>query len=212
MTIAITTLFILTTGFQSCSQWEEMVNNSPNQVSQPQPEVTAEPTKEYPYATFAAGCFWGVEYVYQQVPGVKATRVGFMGGTTNNPSYKDVCYTNTNHAEVVQLRYDPEAVTYERLVNVFFKMHDPTTLNRQGPDVGTQYRSAIFYHDAAQQKIAEAVKNKFDQSERFNNPIVTQIAEAGPFWKAEDYHQDYFNKNPNRSCHIVNLEEVLKDD
>lgn len=163
-------------------------------------------------ATFAGGCFWGVEYIFGQVPGVKTAEVGFMGGRTDNPTYKQVCYTDTNHAEVVQLRYDPEQISYEKLVKVFFKIHDPTTLNRQGPDVGTQYRSAIFYHNDRQKQIAEKVKTAFDASGQFKKTIVTEITPALRFWKAEDYHQDYFKKNPNHpACHIVNLDEILKD-
>ena len=163
-------------------------------------------------ATFAGGCFWGTEYVFQQVPGVESTAVGFMGGRVDNPTYKQICYTDTNHAEVVQLRYDPDQISYEKLVKVFFKTHDPTTRNRQGPDVGTQYRSAIFYHDESQKETAEKLKSAFDTSGEFKKSIVTELTPAREFWKAEDYHQDYFKKNPNHpACHVVNLEEVLKD-
>ncbi|MHC4961693.1 MAG: peptide-methionine (S)-S-oxide reductase MsrA [Planctomycetota bacterium] len=166
----------------------------------------------YQMATFAGGCFWGTEYVFQQVPGVKSTAVGFMGGRVDNPTYKQICYTDTNHAEVVQLRYDPGQISYEKLVKVFFKTHDPTTLNRQGPDVGTQYRSAIFYHNEQQKQIAEKAKAAFDTFGDFKDPIVTEIVPAKEFWEAEDYHQDYFKKNPNHpACHVVNIEEVLKD-
>jgi methionine-S-sulfoxide reductase len=166
----------------------------------------------YQMATFAGGCFWGTEYVFQQVPGVKSTAVGFMGGRVDNPTYKQICYTDTNHAEVVQLRYDPGQISYEKLVKVFFKTHDPTTLNRQGPDVGTQYRSAIFYHNEQQKQIAEKAKAAFDTFGEFKDPIVTEIVPAKEFWEAEDYHQDYFKKNPNHpACHVVNIEEVLKD-
>ena len=136
---------------------------------------------QYPTATFAGGCFWGTEYVFQQVPGVRATRVGFMGGTADNPSYKQICYTDTNHAEVVQLRYDPETISYEKLVTIFFKIHDPTTLNGQGPDVGTQYRSAIFYHNDQQKQIAEKVKTALDTSGQFKSPIITEITSAKEF-------------------------------
>jgi methionine-S-sulfoxide reductase len=166
----------------------------------------------YQMATFAGGCFWGTEYVFQQVPGVKSTAVGFMGGRVDNPTYKQICYTDTNHAEVVQLRYEPGQISYEKLVKVFFKTHDPTTLNRQGPDVGTQYRSAIFYHNEQQKQIAEKAKAAFDTFGEFKDPIVTEIVPAKEFWEAEDYHQDYFKKNPNHpACHVVNIEEVLKD-
>ena len=130
----------------------------------------------------------------------------------DNPSYKQICYTDTNHAEVVQLKYDPKTISYEKLANIFFKIHDPTTLNRQGPDVGTQYRSAVFYHNLSQQKIAETVKSELDTAGTFRKPIVTEITPAKDFWKAEDYHQDYFQKNPNHpACHRVNMKEILSD-
>ncbi|MDH4203730.1 MAG: peptide-methionine (S)-S-oxide reductase MsrA [Phycisphaerae bacterium] len=164
----------------------------------------------YPVATFAGGCFWGVEYNFARIPGVKAARVGFMGGHLDNPSYKDVCYKNTGHAEVVQLRYDPNTATYKQLVKIFFIMHDPTTLNRQGPDVGDQYRSAIFYDSPEQKEIAEKVKADLNASGKFNGAIVTEITKAGPFWKAEEYHQQYIKKNPSRSCHVVDLNEIKK--
>lgn len=165
--------------------------------------------EKYPPATFAAGCFWGVEYAFSQVPGVKATRVGFMGGDVDNPSYKRVCAGDTNHAEVVQLRYDPNMISYEKLVRIFFLLHDPTTLNRQGPDVGTQYRSAVFAHNDEQLKTAQAVKDELSKSGKFKKPIVTQIVPAAAFWKAEDYHQDYERKNPG-SCHIVDMKKVME--
>lgn len=185
-------------------------NNSSETTETTQESPNPEIPERYQTAAFAAGCFWGVEYTYQHVPGVINTRVGFMGGHVDNPTYKQVCYTDTNHAEVVQLAYDPEKISYEQLVRIFFLIHDPTTLNRQGPDVGTQYRSAIFYQDQAQKETAEKVKAEFDQSGRFKNPIVTEITLAGPFWKAEDYHQSYFQKNPGR-CHIVNIPQVLHE-
>lgn len=125
-----------------------------------------------------------------------------MGGTTENPTYKRVCQGDTNHAEVVHLRYDPNQVSFESLVNLFFKMHDPTTLNRQGPDAGTQYRSAIFFHSEQQKDTARSVINQLTQKRAFKRPIVTQVVPAGPFWRAEEYHQDYFDKNPGHSCHI----------
>lgn len=171
---------------------------------------TIENQQRYPEATFAGGCFWGVEYNFNRIPGVKATAVGFMGGRTNNPSYKDVCYTDTSHAEVVHLRYDPQKITYEQLVKIFFVMHDPTTLNRQGPDVGDQYRSAIFYHTLEQKEIAEKVKAELDSGGKYKRPIVTEITPASEFWKAEDYHQQYIEKNPSRACHIVDKNEIKK--
>jgi peptide-methionine (S)-S-oxide reductase len=157
-------------------------------------------------ATFAGGCFWGTEYAYEHVPGVKSTAVGFMGGKLDKPSYKRVCVGDTNHAEVVHLVFDPNVVSYRKLVEYFFKIHDPTTMNRQGPDVGTQYRSAIFYHDPNQMEIAKAVIADLTQKKVFKKPIVTQVVAAQEFWKAEDYHQQYFDKNPARaemSCHFI---------
>lgn len=187
-----------------------MANKQDQNTDNKSQNESTELQQSQPIATFAAGCFWGIEYNVGRVPGVKATRVGFMGGRVDNPTYKQVCYTDTGHAEVVQLVYDPEKVTYEQLVKIFFIMHDPTTLNRQGPDVGTQYRSAIFYHNEEQKQVAEKVKNDLAASGMFNNPIVTEITPAGPFWKAEDYHQDYIEKNPQRPCHVVDPEKIKR--
>jgi peptide-methionine (S)-S-oxide reductase len=153
-------------------------------------------------ATFGAGCFWGVEETFRQVPGVINTTVGYMGGHTENPTYEEVCTDKTGHAEVVQVEYDPEQVSYEELLDVFWNCHNPTQLNRQGPDVGTQYRSVIFYHSPEQKELAEASKAKMDQSGRWDKPIVTQIVEAGPFWKAEEYHQRYLQKRGLGSCQL----------
>ena len=153
-------------------------------------------------ATFGAGCFWGVEETYRQTPGVLDTAVGFEGGTTENPSYKDVCYTETGHAEVVELTFDPAIVSYDDLLTVFWENHDPTTKNRQGPDIGTQYRSAVFYHSPEQKAAAEASKAKWDASGRFRRPIVTEIVPAQTFYIAEDYHQQYLAKRGLASCHI----------
>ena len=164
----------------------------------------------YETASFAAGCFWGVEHAFSQVPGVKATRVGFMGGDVNNPSYRRVCRGDTGHAEVVQLKFDPNEVSYEKLVRVFFLIHDPTTLNRQGPDIGDQYRSAVFTHSDGQHKVAVALKEQLQQSGRFKRPIVTEVVQAGPFWKAEEYHQNYARKNPGR-CHVIDMKKVMEE-
>lgn len=152
-------------------------------------------------ATFAAGCFWGVEAEFRRVPGVFATAVGYMGGDTDNPTYEDVCSGTTNHAEIVKVVFDPRQVSYEELLEVFWANHDPTTLNRQGPDIGTQYRSAIFYHDDEQAALARASLNKQEEAKRFPRPIVTQIAPASDFWMAEDYHQQYLEKRGMASCH-----------
>jgi peptide-methionine (S)-S-oxide reductase len=151
-------------------------------------------------ATFGAGCFWGVESAFRQVKGVTDVASGYMGGTLANPSYQDVCTDRTGHAEVVQVDYDPAQVSYEELLRVFFEIHDPTTLNRQGPDYGKQYRSVIFFHDAAQEAAALKVRDELDRSGRFPRKIVTQIAPASEFWRAEEYHQRYFEKH-GIACH-----------
>jgi peptide-methionine (S)-S-oxide reductase len=153
-------------------------------------------------ATFAAGCFWGVEATFRQITGVKSTRVGYTGGKTANPTYKDVCTDRTGHAEAVEVEYDPTQVSYEQLLDVFWGNHDPTQLNRQGPDFGTQYRSAIFYHSPAQQQAAQASKTALEKSGQSSRPIVTEIVPAGTFYPAEDYHQQYLEKRGLASCHI----------
>jgi peptide-methionine (S)-S-oxide reductase len=153
-------------------------------------------------ATFGAGCFWGVEATFRQVKGVKSTRVGYMGGKTENPTYRDVCGHRTGHAEVVEVTYDPDQVKYEDLLRVFWENHDPTQLNRQGPDVGDQYRTVIFFQDAEQEAAARASKEELERSGRFRRPIVTQIVAAPTFYEAEDYHQQYLEKRGLASCHI----------
>ena len=153
-------------------------------------------------ATFGAGCFWGVEETFRQVPGVVETTVGYLGGHTQNPTYQDVCTDETGHAEVVQVKYDPAKVTYDQLLDVFWSHHDPTTLNRQGPDFGTQYRSAIFFHTPEQERQARASKEKMQASGEFRRPIVTEITPASTFYPAEDYHQKYLAKRGLSHCHI----------
>ena len=153
-------------------------------------------------ATFAAGCFWGVEDAFRQVPGVTSTAVGYIGGTARNPSYKEVCTGRTGHAEAVEIDFDPTKVSYLELLATFWKSHDPTTVNRQGPDLGTQYRSAIFFHDATQEKDARDSKAVLTEKGAFKRPMVTEIVPATEFYKAEDYHQQYFEKQGIRSCHI----------
>ena len=153
-------------------------------------------------ATFGAGCFWGVEQAFRQVQGVTATRVGYLGGTMNNPTYHDVCTDMTGHAEVVEVEFDPSKVPYEDLLNVFWSCHDPTQLNRQGPDIGTQYRSAIFFHSPEQEKTARASKEKLQASGRYKRPITTEITPASQFWLAEEYHQQYLEKRGIKSCHL----------
>jgi peptide-methionine (S)-S-oxide reductase len=153
-------------------------------------------------ATFAAGCFWGVEAEFRQVEGVTATRVGYIGGTLENPSYRDVCSDRTGHAEAVEVTFDPDRVSYDDLLNVFWENHDPTQLNRQGPDYGTQYRSAIFYHDAEQEAVARASKERLEQSGKFRRPIVTEIVPAATFYQAEEYHQQYLEKRGLATCRL----------
>ncbi|NJP06172.1 MAG: peptide-methionine (S)-S-oxide reductase MsrA [Chloroflexaceae bacterium] len=145
-------------------------------------------------ATFAAGCFWGVESTFRKVQGVVSTAVGYTGGRTADPTYEAVCTGRTGHAEAVEIIYDPEQVSYAELLQIFWQCHDPTTLNRQGPDVGTQYRSAIFYHNGEQETEARAAKEQLTQAGRFRRPIVTEITAASPFYRAEEYHQQYFEK------------------
>lgn len=151
-------------------------------------------------ATFGAGCFWGVEAAFHQVPGVLDAVSGYTGGTTQNPSYREVCSGRTGHAEAVEVTYDPQKVSYEQLLSVFWRIHDPTTLNRQGPDVGSQYRSAIFVEGDAQRDQAKQSLNREQQN--YSAPIVTQIQDAGPFYRAEEYHQRYFEKNGG-ACHVI---------
>ena len=153
-------------------------------------------------ATFAAGCFWGVEVTFGQIDGVMRTEVGYTGGATENPTYREVCTDRTGHAEAVQVEYDPEKVSYEQLLDVFWANHDPTTLNRQGPDVGSQYRSAVFFHTPEQEQAARASKDALDQSGRFHGPIVTQIVPAAAFYPAEEYHQKYLEKRGLATCHV----------
>lgn len=157
------------------------------------PRDNVGPQKET--ATFAAGCFWGVEAAFRQVSGVLDARVGYTGGTTSNPTYEQVCSHATGHAEAVEVSYDPSTVSYDELLNVFWRIHNPTTKNRQGPDVGSQYRSEIFYHTEAQRAAAERSKANLAKSGRFKQPIVTEITSAATFWRAEEDHQRYHDKH-----------------
>ena len=162
-------------------------------------------------ATFGSGCFWCTEAVFQNVEGVEKVESGYSGGKVKNPSYKEVCTGETGHAEVIQLTYDPKKVTFDELLEMFWKTHDPTTLNRQGNDVGTQYRSVIYYHSDEQKQLAESYKKELDQSGAFDSPIVTEISPAVEFYKAEDYHQNYFNLNGNAPyCSYVIQPKVEK--
>lgn len=154
--------------------------------------------------TFGNGCFWCTEAIFQSIKGVKSVVSGYMGGQIKNPSYREVCTGKTGHAEVLRIEYDANEISFDELLLVFFKTHDPTTLNRQGNDVGTQYRSAIFYHDNAQKQQAEAMIKKLTQEQVYSKPIVTEITPATEFYRAEDYHQDYFKNNPhNPYCAVV---------
>ena len=151
-------------------------------------------------ATFGAGCFWGVEETFRRLAGVKETQVGYTGGSRKNPTYEDVCTDRTGHAEAVEVTFDPAVISYHDLLNVFWDNHDPTTKNRQGPDVGTQYRSAIFFHSPEQE--AEARRSRDEAQKRFKRPIVTEIVAASDFWRAEEYHQQYLEKRGLSHCHL----------
>jgi len=160
-------------------------------------------------ATFAAGCFWCVEAVFQRLKGVKSVVSGYTGGTKANPTYEEVCRETTGHAEAAQITFDPKQISYGKLLDVFWKAHDPTQLNRQGPDVGEQYRSAIFYHDEKQKKLAE--KSKVNEQKNFDKPIITEIKPLTKFYKAEDYHQNYYSNNRNAPyCRLVILPKLEK--
>jgi len=153
-------------------------------------------------ATFAAGCFWGVEAAFRQVPGVTGTRVGYTGGTVADPTYELVCTGTTGHAEALEVTFDPERVSYDELLDLFWSNHNPTTRNRQGPDVGSQYRSAIFFHSPEQEAAARASRDRLEAEGKFKNPIVTEIVPAAPFYEAEDYHQRYLEKRGRSSCTV----------
>ncbi len=153
-------------------------------------------------AMFGAGCFWGVEETFRKIPGVQDAAVGYSGGNLDHPTYEDVCTDRTGHAEVVEVDYDPAAVSYDKLLDVFWNGHNPTQLNRQGPDVGTQYRSAIFFYTPEQEAAARASRAALEKSGRFARPIVTEISPAQKFWRAEDYHQRYLEKRGLGSCHV----------
>jgi peptide-methionine (S)-S-oxide reductase len=153
-------------------------------------------------ATFGAGCFWGIEAAFRRVPGVLDAAVGYSGGHTQNPNYQQVCTDTTGHAEVVQVTFDPEKLSYDQLLNVFWTIHDPTQVNRQGPDYGAQYRTAIFFHSPEQEAAAKKSKQALEASGKLRRPVATEITPAGPFWRAEEYHQRYLEKRGAASCHI----------
>jgi peptide-methionine (S)-S-oxide reductase len=167
--------------------------------------ATKKPESKLETATFAAGCFWGVEDAFMRVKGVKETAVGYTGGKMKNPTYKDVCTDLTGHAEAVQVRFDPKEITYEQILEVFFNIHDPTQIDRQGPDFGKQYRSAVFYHSPEQKKLAEKAKKKLHEESL--RPVATEITEASEFYRAEEHHQKYDQKN-GFACHIINFEKI----
>ena len=164
--------------------------------------MTGNKIKTLQLATFAAGCFWGVEESFRKIKGVKSTMVGYTGGLRANPTYRDVCTDLTGHAEAIQLQYDPEEVTYEELLKIFWSIHNPTTKNRQGPDVGSQYRSVIFYHTPEQELSARRSIEELEKSRRFSKGIVTEIVPASTFYKAEEFHQKYYQKRGGGSCYL----------
>lgn len=204
--ISLTTLL-------SCAQAENRTTNMSNTDNNRIPEGVKTDT-----ATFGTGCFWCTEAIFQQLDGVFSATSGYSGGHVDNPTYKEVCEGTTGHAEVIQVVYDPAKITFDELLEVFWQVHDPTTLNRQGNDVGPQYRSVVFYHDNEQKQKAEEYKAELDKSKAFNNPIVTEISPFAKFYKAENYHQDYYNNNGSQPyCNFVirpkleKFEKVFKD-
>jgi peptide-methionine (S)-S-oxide reductase len=181
---------------------EKDMNTPREQKSIEETDREAGSASGYEKATFAAGCFWGVEAAFMQAKGVVSASVGYTGGYLDNPTYRRVCSDTTGHAEAVEVIYDPKRVSYEQLLEVFWNIHDPTTPNRQGPDVGSQYRSAIFYHNQSQLEAAKASKEKLERSGRFARPIVTEITPASFFYRAEEYHQRYLEKRGRASCRL----------
>ncbi|MCK5168900.1 MAG: peptide-methionine (S)-S-oxide reductase MsrA [Bacteroidales bacterium] len=174
-------------------------------------ETHAQNNKPMELATFGTGCFWCTEAIFQQLKGVESAVSGYSGGLVKNPTYKEVCTGETGHAEVIQITFAPEIITYKELLEVFWQTHDPTTLNRQGADIGTQYRSVIFYHNTEQKEMAEEYKKKLDEAGIYNNPIVTEISSYSTFYKAEDYHQNYYNNNKSQSyCSFVITPKIEK--
>lgn len=192
--------------FGACGQHDNQIITSNDMA-----EFNHRDTPLLETATFGSGCFWCTEAVFQKVRGVHNVVSGYSGGKTPNPSYRQVTSGSTGHAEVIQVKFDPEVVSYLQLLEIFFKTHDPTTLNRQGADVGTQYRSVIFYHSTRQKEMAEKVKDALNREKIWNNPIVTEITEFSTFYQAEDYHQDYFENNPNQAyCQFVIVPKLEK--
>lgn len=205
---------LLSLSLFSCNQQSPQIPP----VSTTNVNMTTISDKTLDTATFGAGCFWCVEAVYQQLEGVISVSSGYMGGAVKNPTYKEVCTGNTGHAEVCQIVYDPQKVSYADLLQAFWVSHDPTTLNRQGNDIGTQYRSVVFYHNEEQKVLAEKYKKELDASHAYSNPIVTEISQASTYYKAEDYHQNYYNENGDQPyCQFVvkpkleKFQKVFKD-
>lgn len=202
----LTLLLCVTLLGNSCGQESNKEKTSTNQHP-----IMDTQNEKYDTATFGAGCFWCVEAQFQLLKGVKSVTSGFSGGTIKNPSYKEVCMGTTGHAEVCQILFDPKLISYDKLLEAFWQTHDPTQLNRQGNDIGTQYRSVIFYHNEQQKLLAEKYKKELNASGAWDKPIVTEISPAGPFYKAEDYHQNYFNQNGDQPyCHFVIQPKVEK--
>jgi peptide-methionine (S)-S-oxide reductase len=199
MNIAAAAITLLMTTLTSCAQKDNNKSMMSNDMNISLPAGAKTDT-----ATFGTGCFWCTEAIFQELDGVYKATSGYSGGTVQNPTYKQVCDGNTGHAEVIQVVYDPSKITYDELLEVFWKTHDPTTLNRQGNDVGPQYRSVIFYHNNEQKEKAEKYKAELDKSKAFDNPIVTEISPYSNFYVAEDYHQDYYNNNGSQPyCYFV---------
>jgi methionine-S-sulfoxide reductase len=195
----------VTSGYSAPRSSNSKINRAANTPSNlPPGDFARDPGKDFEVATLAGGCFWGMEEIIRKLPGVKDTQVGYTGGRTSNPSYKEVSSGKTGHAEAIQVIFDPKLLSFEHLLGFYFRMHDPTTLDQQGNDKGTQYRSAIFYYTETQAKTAQSVRSKLDKLGRWKKPIVTEIAAAQPFWRAELEHQDYLQKNPNGyTCHYL---------
>jgi len=202
---------IISIGFSLLVVMGISLQSSSCSVKEKQKERTMTATQNLDTATLAGGCFWCIEAIYQQVDGVVTAKSGYTGGEIANPTYREVCSGLTGHAEAIQIVYDPKKVTFAKLLEVFFTVHDPTSLNRQGADVGTQYRSAIFFHNSDQKKVAETVMAKLNSSGTWTSPIVTEVTAAQPFYVAEDYHQNYFNDNKRQPyCQMVIQPKVEK--
>jgi peptide-methionine (S)-S-oxide reductase len=212
----ILTVISFNSGFTSCAQ--KRTDYAENKVKTSEQPVTTNKNGMMDTATFGAGCFWCVEAQFQLLDGVISVQSGFSGGTVKNPAYREVCNGTTGHAEVVQIVYDPAKISYDEMLAAFWKTHDPTQLNRQGNDVGTQYRSVIFYHNEKQKELAEKYKKELNASGAWDKPVVTEISPFTVFYKAEDYHQNYYNENGEEPyCHFViqpkveKFQEVFKD-